>query len=199
MLGLSCLMLLGCEGHHAGANGTTIPSATKIIDRSGNVWTVAAGKIYQNGCHAGSSDNTSLLLYYHSVLFTENNQGNWWFWNGRGFVTTSGDPRIAGSAGVPAASSRSASASGTTIPSAARIIDSSGNVWTVAGGAIYLNGAHAASSANTALLLYYNCVIFTQNQQGNWWSWNGSGFVYASGDPRAARGVGVTRAAATHF
>ncbi len=172
-------------GVAASASGTTIPSATQIVDSSGNVWTVSGGAIYENGNHAGSSANTALLLYYNSVIYTQNNQGNWWSWNGSTFAGVSGDPRGVSGSGA-ASSGTSASASGTTIPSASQIVDSAGNVWTVSGGAIYENGNHAGSSANTALLLYYNGVIYTQNNQGNWWSWSGSTFVGAGGDPRGS-------------
>jgi hypothetical protein len=175
------------------ASGTTIPTATQLIDSSGNVWTVSGGAIYLNGNHAGSSANTALLLYYNGVIYTENNQGGWWSWNGSDFAAVSGDPRGTSSGGTGGGSGGTStpSTSGTTIPTATQLIDSSSNVWTVSGGAIYLNGNHAGASANTALLLYYNGVIYTENNQGGWWSWNGSDFAAVSGDPRGTSSGGT--------
>jgi hypothetical protein len=76
-----------------------------------------------------------------------------------------------------------ASLSGTIIPSAPQIIDSSGNVWTVSRGVIYMNGALAGYSNAVTQLLYDNKIIYQENAAGGWWSWIGSGWV-ASSDPR---------------
>jgi hypothetical protein len=81
--------------------------------------------------------------------------------------------------------SQGPSASGTTIPSAAQIVDSGGNVWTLASGVVMKNGMPAGYSANVILLLYYNSVIYQENSADNWWSWNGSSWVGINGDPRA--------------
>jgi hypothetical protein len=74
----------------------------------------------------------------------------------------------------------SVSASGTTIPSATQIVDTSGAVWTVSGGVIYKNGGTAGYSANVTQLLYMNGVIYQQNAAKSWWSWNGGGWVDAA-------------------
>jgi Putative Ig domain len=84
-------------------------------------------------------------------------------------------------AAVPGA----ASLSGTAIPSATQITDSSANVWTVSGGVIDENGAAAGYSNNVTLLLYDNKVIYQENSAGGWWSWNGSTWV-SSSDPRTS-------------
>ena len=73
-------------------NGTTIPSATEIIDSSGNVWTVSGGVIYQNGALAGYSNSVTLLLYDNNIIYQESSAGGWWSWNGSTWVSSS-DPR----------------------------------------------------------------------------------------------------------
>ncbi len=79
---------------------------------------------------------------------------------------------------------QSPSASGTTIPPATQIVDSNGNVWTLATGIVIENGKPAGYSANVVLLLYYNGVIYQENGAKGWWSWNGAAWIAASGDPR---------------
>jgi hypothetical protein len=73
-----------------------------------------------------------------------------------------------------------ASASGTTIPGTSAIIDANGNTWTVSGGVIYKNGSLAGYSKSVTELVYNNDVIYQENTAGNWWSWNGSGWVDAA-------------------
>jgi hypothetical protein len=154
-------------------SGATIPNAAQITDPSGNVWAVAGGVIYENGAAAGYSADVTLLLYESGVIYQENSAGGWWSWSAGTWVGSS-DPRT-----------QSPSANGTTIPSATQIIDSSGSVWTLAGGVVAENGAAAGYSANVTLLLYENGVIYQQNSAGGWWSWNGSAWA-SSSDPRSA-------------
>jgi hypothetical protein len=150
--------------------GTTIPSATQIVDASGDVWIVAGGVVYENGALAGYSNNVTLLLYENATIYQENSAGGWWSWNGTTWVASADPLTVA------------ASPNGTSIPSATQIVDSSGNVWTVAGGVIYENGGLAGYSNNVTLLLYDNATIYQENSAGGWWSWNGSTWV-AGSDP----------------
>jgi hypothetical protein len=67
-----------------------------------------------------------------------------------------------------------ASASGTTIPPAASITDSSGAVWTLSGGVLYQNGAVAGVNYNVVLALWINGSIYHENASGQFYQWNGS-------------------------
>jgi hypothetical protein len=125
----------------ASVNGTTIPAAAQIVDGSGNVWAVSGGVISENGALAGYSADVTLLLYDNNTIYQQNSAGGWWSWVG-GTWASSTDPRLV------------SSPSGATIPNAAQITDPSGNVWAVAGGVIYENGAAAGYSADVTLLLY---------------------------------------------
>ena len=99
---------------------------------------------------------------------------------------------VAAVASVKAAVPVTASASGTTIPSATKIIDSSAAVWTVTAGAVSENGALAGYSKGVSLLLYDNHVIYQENSAGGWWSWNGSTWV-ASTAPRKTPSANGTK------
>jgi len=76
-------------------DGTTIPSATSIIDKSGIVWTVVGGVVYQNGVPASSTSNVSLLLWYGGLIFQVGTGGQFYAWNTIGAWYGCSDPRVA--------------------------------------------------------------------------------------------------------
>jgi hypothetical protein len=51
------------------ADGTTIPSASYIIDKAGAVWTVVNGVIYRNNKTVGNTYNVTLLLWYGGKIW----------------------------------------------------------------------------------------------------------------------------------
>ena len=93
-----------------------------------------------------------------------------------------------GSVMKAAAARSTASPNGTTIPSAAQIIDGSGNTWTVTGGVISMDGALAGYSNAVTLLVYDNGIIYQENSAGGWWSWSGTTWV-ATTEPPAVNGT----------
>ena len=70
-----------------------------------------------------------------------------------------------------AAAASAPSLSGTEIPSAAQIVDSSLNTWTLSGGEAYENGKVTPSS-EVILLLCYGGSVFQENIHHNWWVWD---------------------------
>ncbi len=72
----------------------TLGSGT-IKDSQLNAWTISsAGVVLENGTNAALSANVNLLLWHSNVIYQRNTVGNWWMWNGSGWVTVSGDPRV---------------------------------------------------------------------------------------------------------
>jgi hypothetical protein len=206
VLVFSCLVIAACSGSgsadsqssaidsgikaasaavatNASVTGTRIPSATNIVDSSGNTWSVSGGVIYENGALAGYSASVTKLLYDNSTIYQENSAAGWWSWNGGAWVATS-DP------------SKVPSVSGTNIPTAKQITDTSGNIWAVTGGVIYENGGLAGNSYNVKELLYENSVIYQENTSGDWYTWSGSQWV-AGGNPSivSASGTNIPAAA----
>lgn len=81
-------------------SGTTIPSATQIVDSVGNVWTVTGGIISYVPAGGGApvqtvSSNVILLLYYNNLIYQENNSAQWFeFVSGTAYTPVPGDPRL---------------------------------------------------------------------------------------------------------
>ncbi len=171
---------LGGDPRGPSASGTTIPSASQIVDAQNNVWTLASGLIYRNGVHDSVSSNVILLLTYNGLLYQENSSHNWYRFSSWGTYWTAlgGDPRT----------STRASASGTTIPSATQIIDAQNNVWTLASGLIYRNGVQDPVSSNVILLLTYNGLLYQENSSHNWYRFSSWGTYWTAlgGDPRTS-------------
>ncbi len=53
------------------------------------------------------------------------------------------------------------------------LIDAQRNLWTIKNGAIYQNDVLAGYSANVIRLAYVNNVLWQENADHLWWSWNG--------------------------
>jgi hypothetical protein len=73
-------------------DGTTIPSASQIVDNTGVVWTVDSGISYENG-HADGGANITLLVYYNSVIYAQVTNGSWWSHGSGTWQPIAGDPR----------------------------------------------------------------------------------------------------------
>jgi hypothetical protein len=89
----------------ASPDGTVIPSATSIVDASGNTWTLVSSRVTKNGAGVatGSSSPLSLILWYGGVIYAKNSAGTWYkngsTWTSIGTV----DPRTTAAAAPAAA------------------------------------------------------------------------------------------------
>jgi hypothetical protein len=77
------------SGTTTSASGSMIPSATKLVDSAGHVWTVSAGVVYEGGATAGYSANVAVLLYYGGTIYQENKTCLWYSWTGTTWLPTS--------------------------------------------------------------------------------------------------------------
>ena len=71
------------------------------------------------------------------------------------------------------------SPSGATVP----MVDSTGAEWIIFAGQAVRNGIPISYTRNVAWLLYYNHVVYQQNQKGNWYKWVNNSFQPTT-DPR---------------
>jgi hypothetical protein len=202
----------GASSLSASPSGSMDPPLTQLVDASGDVWTVSGGVVSLNGAIQPITQHVILLLYYQGVMYQENSDCLWWDWTGGAWVNAS-QPAIAGIPGCTgktggstatsgtgtgssgASSTPAASASGTMIPSAAKLVDGAGNTWTVSGGVISLNGTVQSATHKVIVLLYYQGVIYQENSDCLWWSWTGGTWV-ATSRP-AAGGVPACSAVVT--
>ena len=80
-------------GAPASPSGSTIPSASQIVDASGDVWTVWGGYDYVNGAAEGAAFIVT-LLYYNGDIYLVDQGGNWYVHDSPGkWTLISGDPR----------------------------------------------------------------------------------------------------------
>jgi hypothetical protein len=104
-----------------------------------------------------------------------------------------GGDAVGTDAADPSAVAKAASSSGTVIPPAASITDSSGAVWTLVGGRATRNGASVATGSPVAYttILYLNGVIHAKNTAGNWYKSGTSPWMnLGAADPRTAASTG---------
>ena len=80
------------------ASGSTIPSASQLVDDDQDIWTLSGGQVYENHSLTPSSEAT-LVLFYMGNIYQENIHKNWWRWNGQSWTSLPSDPR----AGKPSA------------------------------------------------------------------------------------------------
>jgi hypothetical protein len=164
-------------------NGTTIPTATQIIDSSGNVWTVSGG-VYENGTLVTPTAVT-LLMYDNDIIYQEDGAGIWWTWNGTTWVLSTNPTLVA-------------SPAGTSLPTANQITDGSGNVWAVSSAGVYENGLLVNQTTITQLL-FDNGAIYLQDSAGIWWSWNGSTWASSTNPTAVASPSGTSIPTATQI
>jgi hypothetical protein len=80
------------------ADGTAIPPASYIIDKSNNIWTLSNGYIYKNSVKDPYSYNVSLLLWYGGLIFQSGTGGQFYVMTPAGKWLPCADPRIAAAA-----------------------------------------------------------------------------------------------------
>lgn len=93
-------MSQAAAAYETSVSGTTIPSATQIVDSGRNIWTVSGGVIYENGALAGYSKAVTLLVYENDIIYQENSAGGWWSWDGSTWLASSHPPAVAGVCGT---------------------------------------------------------------------------------------------------
>jgi hypothetical protein len=92
---------LACNDPRLGgtsADGTTIPSASYIIDKAGALWTVANGRVLRNNAYVGSAFNVSLLLWYGGKIWYRSTGAQFYVCTDLDQWLPCSDPRIAAAA-----------------------------------------------------------------------------------------------------
>lgn len=133
------------SGSSASASGSTIPSATQLVDSAGHTWTVVGGVIYLDGVADDTTQQVILLLYYGGVIYQENSHCLWWSWTASAWKQSS-QPAVAGipACGTTSGKSSSASSSGSDTTSGKSSSTSSSGGGTTSG-----KSSSASSSSGT--------------------------------------------------
>jgi hypothetical protein len=138
-----------------------------IIDTRGNTWSIINGRVAVNGTADATTGNVIQLAYENGLIWQKNTTNLWWSksapsgqWQPSYGTITNPVPGVipsADNAVVAAGSGRS-------------ITDSSGNVWTVAGGQVALNGVADGTTGRVIALAYEDGKIWQENADHLWWS-----------------------------
>jgi hypothetical protein len=179
---------------HIWSPNSTIDSAATFASSVGGGVTHTSPDLFGSGVSirniAGASPMNFVFptLYQIPVVYNGITVTLYGWRNDTGFYAT-GSPTACPTAPT-------GSLSGTAIPPATSITDSSGNAWTVVGlptaGVVYENGATAGLSSSVIMLLWYQGNIYQENSSLGWWEWNGTSWgTQLAGDPRSSQGGGV--------
>lgn len=160
---------------NASPNGTTVPSATSIVDNSGNVWTLSQGYVYKNGVKDTHAYNMTMLLWYNGSIYGENTSKAFYQYIGPAWQQCL-DPRLGGT-----------SVDGTAIPPATYLIDKSNNYWTMSNGAVYKNGVQDRAAPSATLLLWFGGLFYLQTSNGQFYVRTLMGAWLTCSDPRVAK------------
>jgi len=154
-------------------DGSTVPSSSRIVDRSSAEWTIGAGGvILRNGIQAAGGLG-STILWKNSTIYVFGTDSQWWQWTGAGWANI-GAATPGGA--TPGVTQSAASPDGTTVPAASQIVDNEGAVWTIGSNAeILRNGVHAAYGYGSRIL-WTAATVYVCGTDSNWWQWTGSGW-----------------------
>jgi hypothetical protein len=147
----------------------SLPGQT-ITDVNGNVWSIIGGQVAVNGIIDGSTSNVSEMAYENGLIWQKNSDNLWW---GKAAPSDAWGPPAGTS--VDPIPNQHASAAGTIVTvlagvASGGITDASGNVWSIAGGQVTLNGVADQTTANVVELAYSGGRIYQENSAHLWWS-----------------------------
>ncbi|MEP6917896.1 MAG: hypothetical protein ABJC89_19780, partial [Acidobacteriota bacterium] len=154
-------------------DATLVPPAARIVDAQGAEWTMSGGAILRNGASAAGGSGVKMLWSGGSIYVLGSTGGSWWKWLGAGWTNVgSAQPgaTVTPPPGPP-------SADGTLVPPEIQIIDATGALWTMSGGAILRNGASAAGGSGVKILWSGGSIYVLGSTGGSWWKWLGAGWM----------------------
>lgn len=152
-----------------------LPSQS-INDASGNIWSVIDGQVVVNGVADPATGNVTEMAYEKGVVWQKNSDNLWW---SKASPSDAWSPPYGTSVNPTPISSLYVSLDNGVVlvdPAAApsgdapQITDASGNMWSIAGGQVTLNGIVDPTTANVTELAYVGGKIWQENADSLWWS-----------------------------
>lgn len=159
LAGAGSLALAACGGGGGGSTGAGASTSTNTSTNSNP---------------ANTSANTSNVTTTTTVTTSNATTGS------GGTQKSSGTTNTSGTGGAPTEST-----SGTTIPPASAIFDSTGAQWTLSNGAVLKAAVDTDFPATPTLLLYWNRAVYAEDGSGNWYVSGTNGWNVSS-DPRGS-------------
>jgi len=162
-------------GQLASPDGTTVPTATQIIDNSGAIWTLGSNAaVLRNGAQVGGAW-ASTIYWKTSTIYVYGLDLNWWQWTGSTWVNLG--PAMPGGA-TGGTGSGTTSPDGTMIPTtASQIVDAAGAVWSLGSNTAVLRNGAQVGGAWASRILWKTSTIHVYGLDLNWWQWTGSTWV----------------------
>jgi hypothetical protein len=174
------------------ADGSTLAAEKARWARNG--WTFAnttanGGKlILLSGQSAANGAAVELEVANGGNLYADNSYGQWWEWNGSGWISStnplpSSSPPPPPPAPPPPPPSSISPDGSTLFPGGSGSLMTGAGTWTFAnttangGKLILLNGQSAANGAAVELEVANSGNLYADNSYGQWWKWNGSGWT----------------------
>ena len=147
----------------------TLPDQS-IVDAGGNTWTIVNGQVAVNGAVDPTTGRVIEMAYENGTVWQKNTDNLWW---SKSSPSAAWQPPY-GTA-VDPVPNQVASANDTIVTVVANaatpsITDASGNMWSIAGGQVTLNGVVDPTTANVIELAYVNGQIWQENADDLWWS-----------------------------
>jgi hypothetical protein len=162
----------------ASADGTIVPPASQIVDSQGAVWIMNGAQVLRNGAPAAGGSGVKMLYAGGSVYVLGSTGGSWWKWLGSGWSNV-GTTQPGGTVTPPPPTpppTGATSPDGTSVPTAAQIVDAQGAVWTIGGGLVLRNGVSAAGGSGVRILWSGGSIYVLSSTGGSWWKWLGAGW-----------------------
>jgi hypothetical protein len=153
-------------------DGTTVPTAPRIVDASGAIWTIGSDTaILRNGVQMGGAWG-SKIYWKNSTIYAYGLDLNWWQWSGSSWSNLG--PTMPGSTGG-GTTSGSTSPDGAIVPTTAtQIVDNSGAVWTIGSNTAILRNGAQVGTAWGSKIYWKSSTIYVYGLDLNWWQWSGS-------------------------
>jgi hypothetical protein len=178
---------MSANGAAIGSSVTTPASPlTSITDLNLYTWTLKGGVIYLQppggtSAKAGFSAGVTRLFYLNDVIYQEAN-GKVWSWTNSAWKGPIADPRVPSPNGTTIATY-------TLSPTTPTIVDSNSNIWTVASGIVYENGAPSGKAGGVVALSLKNGVMYEENSSHDFFSWNSASLTWVAAASPIATGV----------
>jgi hypothetical protein len=155
-------------GRLASSDGTTVPTATQIVDNENAVWTIGSNLLILRNGSSVLGWVGSKILWKNAAIYVLGTDSNWWQWTGSNWLNV----------GFTQPGTATLSPDGTIVPTtASQIIDNNFAVWTIGISGTILRNGNPVLGWSGSKILWKTGTIYVLGTDSNWWRWTGSVWV----------------------